>query len=135
MSPPQAILPWGTKKRRSAWSDPGEGRPPLPSSSPPASPFPPPRVTLGELRGPEGVIASEHIRLLHASRVHRDEIGAEDGFESDTYSVLGGNPGPDAPHQPVWVLVDIPAGIAPGTYRGGHRERGGRGHPQRANGR
>ncbi|MCH8512424.1 MAG: hypothetical protein LAT83_12355, partial [Kiritimatiellae bacterium] len=65
-----------------------------------------------------GNIPTQNIRLLHASRVHRDEIGAKDGFESDSYSVLGDNPGPDAPHQPVWVLVDIPEDTPAGLYNG-----------------
>lgn len=80
--------------------------------------IPAPRVQVTALQGDNGSIPAQQIRLLHASRVHRDETGARDGFKSETYSVLGGNPGPAAPHQPVWVLVDIPADATPGAYQG-----------------
>lgn len=85
------------------------------------TPIPAPRVRVSPLHGETVNIPAENIRLLYASRTHRDDIGADDGFVSDTYSVLGANPGPDAPHHPVWVLVDIPDDLPPGTYRGGAR--------------
>ncbi|MCC5828307.1 MAG: hypothetical protein JJU36_02560 [Phycisphaeraceae bacterium] len=86
-------------------------------------PLPAPEVSIDGLRGENGVIDQSRIRWLHASRFHVDAIGADDGFESATYSVLDSHPGPDAPHRPVWIEVSIPEDAAPGIYRGTVRVR------------
>ncbi len=87
----------------------GQASAPIVTSS--SQPFPAPKITMAGLDG-------DSLQLLYASRVHRDAVGADDGYEYETYSVLGTNPGPDALHHPVWVLVDIPENARPGVYRG-----------------
>ncbi|MCC5848975.1 MAG: hypothetical protein JJU29_12890 [Verrucomicrobia bacterium] len=101
----------------------GQASAPIVASS--TRPIATPEVSVSDLTGEGGNIPASAVRVMFASRVHRDAIGADDGFESSTYSVLGTNPTPDSTHQPVWLVADIPADAAPGLYRGSVEVRAG----------